>query len=110
VTAFVGGIIIIRAILPLDVASAEEVIIDDQIVASFEREFNHEPASAPAVTRSAIKDDVLYKTVNTIHWSQLAEQAERLADGETAEVDDPNHESDLELLTANSESTDRSGL
>jgi hypothetical protein len=39
-------------------------IAGDQIVASFEREFNHVPVAAAAATRDAIGEDELYVLIN----------------------------------------------
>lgn len=47
----------------------------DPILESFEREFNREPAPTPPVRRDDILDDELYKTLNSVHWTQEDEQS-----------------------------------
>ncbi len=86
----VGGIIGVSAVLMFAAASAEKPLKEDQIVASFERAFGHEPALATKVTRSAIDTDVLYTEINTIHWSTPEEQIDRMVAVETTAVRDPN--------------------
>ncbi len=51
----------------IEVAVAEE----DPVVASFEREFNHEPAEAAAPTGETIEDDELYRELNAVHWTDV---------------------------------------
>ena len=48
---------------------AREFAEVDPIVASFERELNHQRAPAARATGAAIDDDVLYEKMNKIHWS-----------------------------------------
>jgi hypothetical protein len=110
VTGFIGGIIVIALTLTFAVASAEDLLDDDPVVASFERELNHESPPAPMVTRSAIQDDVLYETLNTIHWSAAEAPVEVVASDDTAEMDDPALDSGLELVAADSESSGKSAL
>lgn len=42
---------------------------EDPIVASFERELNHKPMDTPPIRGESIDEDVLYKTMNAIHWT-----------------------------------------
>ena len=42
----------------------------DPIIESFEREFNREPGPARPVERTAIDEDVLYHTANSVHWTE----------------------------------------
>ena len=44
-------------------------VVEDQVVASFERELNHEPGPATPARREAIDEDVLYRTINSVHWT-----------------------------------------
>lgn len=61
VTAIICLIVIGMPMAAADAGAGES---DDQIVASFEREFNHEtPAEKPA-TRAAVDEDILYDLVN----------------------------------------------
>jgi len=39
--------------------------VEDQVLASFEREMRHVPAPAAAATRSSVDDDVLYDLIST---------------------------------------------
>ena len=110
IMGFVGGIIGITAILLFSIASAEETADIDQVVASFERELNHEPPAAKIVTRSAIDDDETYRAINTIHWSTSAQESATLANNETAEADSSSSDSDTELVTAESRKADGSAL
>ena len=41
----------------------------DPVVASFERELARKPVQAAPARRDAIDDDVLYRTMNEIHWT-----------------------------------------
>ncbi|MCP4045406.1 MAG: hypothetical protein GY732_05395 [Gammaproteobacteria bacterium] len=52
-------------------ALASEAI--DPIVASFEREFNHENIFAAPVQRKSIEHDELYKLLNPAHWTSTRE-------------------------------------
>ncbi len=100
-----GGTLGVTALLLFAFASAEEVLEDDQIVASFERALNHEPTPASVVTRSAIEGDMLYETINTIHWSTFEAQVDSMVADEPADVDDMSQDSDVELPTASSASS-----
>ena len=42
---------------------------NDSVVASFERELAHSPVPAAAAQRREIEDDVLYRELNSIHWT-----------------------------------------
>ncbi len=110
VTGFIGGIIALTATLVFAVDSAEESVENDQIVASFERAFNDRQPTAEVVTRFAIDDDVLYKTVNTVHWSTSVDHLDRLASDELKEKNDPNVLTGSDLLTARSDLSDDSAL
>ncbi len=85
VTGISGGIIALTATLVFAVDSAEESVENDQIVASFERAFSDSQPTAEGVTSFAIDDDVLYKTVNTVHWSTSVDQLEGVASNEADE-------------------------
>jgi len=50
---------------------------DDQVVASFERAFNHEPVPAQDVKRDDIDEDVLYTLVNKALQSEDDEVTEK---------------------------------
>ncbi len=50
----------------------------DQIVASFEREFNHQRVPVAPVTRAAIDQDLLYQLVNTALRSDDGAQAHQV--------------------------------
>ena len=52
------------AVISSTVDSRHSGIADDQVVASFERDFNHETVSEAATTRVAIDSDELYELVN----------------------------------------------
>ena len=41
----------------------------DPVVAAFEREFAREPGPPARIRRESIDDDVLYQTINSIHWT-----------------------------------------
>ncbi|MDJ0709465.1 MAG: hypothetical protein QNJ14_03695 [Woeseiaceae bacterium] len=41
----------------------------DAIVGSFERDISRLPGPTPPATRDAIDNDVLYRTVNPVHWT-----------------------------------------
>ena len=53
---------------PLNPATRKAVAVDP-VVASFERQMNHRPAPPRPARRDDIDDDVLYRTMNRIHWS-----------------------------------------
>ena len=61
VTAMICSIVIGVPMAAADTGNGES---DDQIVASFEREFNHETPAARPAKRAAIDEDVLYELVN----------------------------------------------
>ena len=42
----------------------------DQVAASFEREQNREPGPVRRPSRESIDQDVLYRTMNTVHWTK----------------------------------------
>ena len=42
----------------------------DPVIASFERELERQPVPAAPPTGQAIEEDVLYDTVNEVHWTQ----------------------------------------
>ncbi len=86
VIGFVGTIIGISALFLFAVTSAEEVVEKDQIVASFERELNHEPPSIPTATRSAVEGDVLYQIINETSWSPETQIEHALASANTSET------------------------
>jgi hypothetical protein len=52
------------AVISSTVDSRHSGVVDDQVVASFERDFNHETVSEAATTRVAIDSDELYELVN----------------------------------------------
>jgi len=52
------------AIISSTADSRYSVVADDQVIASFEREFSHETVLAAATTREAISSDVLYELIN----------------------------------------------
>jgi hypothetical protein len=52
------------AVISSTVDSRHSGVADDQVVASFERELNHETAPEAAATRVAIESDELYRLVN----------------------------------------------
>ena len=41
----------------------------DPVIASIERELDHAPAKPVAARREAIDNDVLYRSMNRIHWT-----------------------------------------
>ena len=41
----------------------------DPVLASFERQFDREIAPAVRATRDSIDEDVLYRSMNSIHWT-----------------------------------------
>lgn len=45
----------------------------DPVIASFERELDRQPVPAAPPTGQAIEEDVLYDTVNEVHWTQDGE-------------------------------------
>lgn len=75
VSGFVGGVIVAMTLLLGAFANADDILEKDQVIASFERALNHDATPASAVTRSAIRDDVLYRALNAIHWSTPQEVA-----------------------------------
>ena len=52
---------------------------DDQVIASFEREFNHEPTAAKPAERADIDADVLYELVNKPLQASAAASEELVA-------------------------------
>lgn len=62
----------------------------DQVVASFERELNRQPSPAGRPRREAVEDDVLYRAVNEIHWTEADAKRDETDD----ETDDETEESD----------------
>ena len=61
---------LLLAVLSVDVVASNSDDSSDPVVASFERELNHEPTPAQDVTRDDIDDDVLYTLVNKPLQSQ----------------------------------------
>jgi len=61
VTAIICLIVIGMPMAAADTGAGET---EDQVVASFEREFNHKTPAAKPATRAAIDEDVLYELVN----------------------------------------------
>ena len=57
----------------------------DPVLAAFEREFNHQPAEPSPVRRDSIDDDVLYRRMNPIHWSQADMRHTDIATGDLHE-------------------------
>ncbi len=100
-----GGTLGVTALLLFAFTSAEEVLEDDQIVASFERELNREPTPASVVTRSTIEGDILYEAINTIHWSTFEAQVDSMVADEPAGVDNTSQDSGVKLPTTGSESS-----
>lgn len=52
-----------------DDADGNRLQAADPVIASFERELNHAPAKPVAARREAIDNDVLYRSMNKIHWT-----------------------------------------
>ncbi|MEO1245227.1 MAG: hypothetical protein AAFX56_06025 [Pseudomonadota bacterium] len=44
----------------------------DDVAASFERELNRQPVPAAPARRDALDEDVLYKMMNEVHWTEDA--------------------------------------
>ena len=44
----------------------------DPVLMSFERELNHEPAPATRARGESVDQDLLYRTVNSVHWTPEA--------------------------------------
>lgn len=78
VMGFLSGIIGITAVCLFAVASAEDVIESDQIVASFERELAHEAPEHPAVAGSAVDSDILYEALGEILWSPEPQECSKI--------------------------------
>lgn len=51
-------------------ASGQDEAPADQVLASFERELDHEPASARRIARESVDHDVLYRMVNAAQWTK----------------------------------------
>lgn len=45
----------------------------DPVVESFLRDLDRRPTTMPRIRRDAIDDDILYKSLNEIHWTSPAE-------------------------------------
>ena len=52
----------------------------DPVIASFERELDRQPVPAAPPTGEAIEEDVLYDTVNEVHWTRDGENDTDTAD------------------------------
>ena len=52
----------------------------DPVIASFERELERQPVPAAPATGHAIEEDVLYDTVNEVHWTRDGENDTDTAD------------------------------
>lgn len=52
--------------------SAEPVVENttDPVLDSFLRDFDHKPSPVRYPRRDAIDDDVLYETLNSVHWTR----------------------------------------
>ena len=46
-----------------------ENIVTDEVVSSFNRDLTRQPGPARPVNRESIDEDVLYRTMNSIHWT-----------------------------------------
>ena len=58
----------------------------DPVVASFERELARQPVQAAPVRRDAIANDVLYRTMNEIHWTPDGRSAADIAEEKSDEL------------------------
>ena len=57
---------------------------DDPVIASFEREFNHQSVPAAPATRSDLDQDPLYAQLNAVHWTDTRDAVRALADCQMA--------------------------
>ena len=55
---------LLLAVISSTADSRNNGVADDQVIASFEREFNHKTMPATAATRVAINSDALYEFIN----------------------------------------------
>jgi hypothetical protein len=104
-TGSVCVLITITLVVVFAAESVAELLENDQVVASFEREMNHEPSPAPAPTRSVIDDDLLYRTINPTQWSMAEDGSASTANNYIAKTDFPAAVFDLEVVTASSDSS-----
>ena len=65
-----AGLLAVIGVAIFDDMSRPENAATDEIVGSFNRELARQPGPARPVTRKAIDEDVLYRTVNSIHWTE----------------------------------------
>ena len=71
----VCAILVISDLRPAAIDATEVGYLDhqtvdtDQILASFEREMNHQTSVTTEIRGEAIEDDVLYRSMNEIHWN-----------------------------------------
>ncbi len=64
-----AGLLAVIGVAILDDMSRPGNATTDEVVSSFNRELARQPGPARPVTRGAIDEDVLYRTMNSIHWS-----------------------------------------
>jgi len=62
---------ILISILTVGTAFAE--IADDQILASFDREFNHQQVPQRPIARTSVSEDPLYELINASLWIDFAQ-------------------------------------
>ena len=64
---------VLIASVTLGAANASALEPHEPVLASFERQFNHQPTPAAPATNAAIEDDALYRIVNTALWTPAEE-------------------------------------
>ena len=69
----------------------------DPVVASFERELTHQPARTAPVRRDAIDNDVLYRTMNEIHWTPDGKSTAGNDETKSDRVDEAKSLEEMEL-------------
>ena len=75
---------VLGAMFLLGLGLADEPAADaaDSIIQSFERELNHEPAPPAPARRESVDEDVLYKAINPLSWTEDEQSDAEPADGE----------------------------
>ncbi len=88
----VAAILVINGPASPPIETADDKLTDrspvdaDPVVASFERELARKPAQTAPVRRDAIDDDVLYRTMNEIHWTPDDRSAVDIAEEKSDEL------------------------
>ena len=66
----IGAAVVNDVNLATDESNRIAVTKPDPIVESFERDFDREPGPSRPAERKAIDEDVLYRALNSIHWTE----------------------------------------